>query len=66
MDYSNNTKTNDADINDFLYSGGADGGGASNFSLPADPGSSTGYMRQPMNRPDSASQNPLGGAANAD
>ena len=44
MDYSNNVKNNDADINDMLYSGG-------NYNLPADPGSSQARMTQPMNRP---------------
>ncbi len=42
MDFSSNTKTNDGNINDLLYSG--DGGGAS-YGLPADPGSGTGYMK---------------------
>ena len=49
FDYAGNKKLNDGDINDVLYSA-QDG-----YSLPADPGSSAGVMRQPMNRPDSAS-----------
>jgi len=57
MDFGNNTKTNDGDINDFLYSGGTP-----NYNLPADPGSSTGHMTQPMNRPD---QNSMSNANNA-
>ena len=40
MDFSSNTKTNDGNINDVLYSGES-----TNYSLPNDPGSSTGYMR---------------------
>lgn len=63
MDFRSNAKTNDANINDFLYSGDEPVG--SGYQLPADPGSGSAYMRQPMNRPDSASQSALGGAANA-
>ena len=60
MDFGKNTKTNDGDIHDVLYSGG---GG--NYSLPADPGSGPAYMQQPMNRPMSSSKNPLANVTNA-
>ena len=61
MDFSSNTKTNDGNINDLLYSGG----GTSNYNLPSDPGSGPSYMKQPMNRPQSNSTDPLGVASNA-
>ncbi len=48
MDFQSNAKTNDGNINDFLYSG--DSPGANGYDLPADPGSSKAYMQQPMNK----------------
>jgi len=55
ISFTSNAKTNDANINDFLYSG-EEAASDSIYSLPGDPGSGTGNMRQPMNRPESASQ----------
>ena len=46
MDFTSNAKTNDANINDFLYSG--DDQHQPGYSLPSDPGSGIGHMRQPM------------------
>ena len=43
MDFGGNAKTNDGDINDFLYSG--DQPSAAGYQLPADPGSGAAYMR---------------------
>ena len=64
MDFRSNAKTNDANINDFLYSGDEPVG--SGYQLPSDPGSGAAFMRQPMNRPESASQGgALAGATNA-
>ena len=43
MDFGSNAKTNDANINDFLYSG--DDRVGSGYQLPQDPGSQNAYMR---------------------
>jgi hypothetical protein len=46
MDFKSNVKTNDGNINDFLYSGeAAANNGSSSYNLPSDPGSSKAYMR---------------------
>ena len=50
MDFGKNTKTNDGNIHDVLYSGGNDNF-SNKYDLPADPGSGPAYMQQPMNRP---------------
>jgi len=60
MDFKSNAKTNDGNINDFLYSG--EDNNAGGYSLPSDPGSGQKFMSQPMNRPQS---NGLGNASNA-
>ena len=53
MDYRNNVKQNDGDINSFLYSPG-ESGSAQKYALPRDPGSGPAYMTQAMNRPQSS------------
>ena len=63
MDFKGNTKTNDANINDLLYCDDNTDTIASRYEIPADPGSGASYLRQPMNRQESASG--LGNAANA-
>ena len=47
IDYGNNTKTNDADINNFLYSD--DGPSGSGYNLPEDMNEPNQYMQQPNN-----------------
>lgn len=41
MDFGKNTKTNDADINSFLYNDDDSSQAASKYSLPADPWTTT-------------------------
>ena len=61
MDFKSNAKTNDGDINNFLYSGD-DNNSRGQYALPSDPGSGQQFMKQPMNKPQS---NGLSNASNA-
>ena len=49
IDYGNNTKTNDADINNFLYSDDGPGGAGGQYSLPADTNEPASFFQQPDN-----------------
>ena len=64
IDYGNNTKSNDADINNFLYSDDGPAGG--NYNLPEDMNEPTYQMRQPNNVGMTASTQNLNPDAAAD
>jgi hypothetical protein len=65
MDYGNNVKQGDGDINNFLYSpedNKREQITEQQYNLPADPGSGPSYMKQPMNRPQSSGLRDAGNA----